>query len=122
MGPNRDQQYDPSSQAQRKAREERLQGQDEALPLWGCTPALRRPALGRGGDALCGEAVHNLDQLQSEMGTATPWEARGGTAGRIAQDARTAVGVWAHNGEGVGAGNSPRAARPWTPAALLLPP
>lgn len=35
------------------------------------------------GGASCGEAVHNLDQLQSEMGTTPPWEARGGTAGLL---------------------------------------
>lgn len=73
------------------------------------------------GGALCGEAVHDLDQLQSKMGMATPWEARGGTAGRTAQAVRTpTVGEWVHEGEGERSGSSPRAARPWTPAELLL--
>lgn len=70
-----------------------------------------------------GGAVHDLDQLQSEMGTATPWEARGGTARRIAQAVKTpAVGQLGARGGGGEGGTRLELRRPWTPAEPLLPP
>lgn len=69
-----------------------------------------------GGSAFCGEAVHDLDQLQGDWsaGPATPWEAREGTAGRTAQAVKpAAVGEWVHKGgRGGRRENSLRAAPP----------